>query len=160
MKKKLLFLVIFALAGCQTANNFMDYYEPEEDFSSTKVIGNTDVTIVETSNYQEKIKSYTDKGYIVIGTALFKGIWEPRAHAVQVAQKYGATVVVIHSVSVGTNTSIYSTPVLQPQVGVYSNGRNTAVVHGVSTGTAVHSSTQEIFEQRATFLALRQEENR
>ena len=160
MKKKLLFLAVFALAGCQTPNNFMDYYEAEEDFVASQKISNADVRIVETSNYQEKIKSYTDKGYIVIGTALFKGIWEPRAHAVQTAQEYGATVVVIQSVSVGTNTSIYSTPVVQPQVGVYSDGRNTAVVHGVSTGTAVHSSTVEIFEQRATFLALKQEENR
>ncbi|MBO4643643.1 MAG: hypothetical protein J5716_03425 [Alphaproteobacteria bacterium] len=136
----------------------MDYYEAEENFTPTKIIGNTDVTIVETSNYQEKIKSYTDKGYIIIGTALFKGIWEPRAHAVQTAQQFGATVVVIHSVPVGTNTNIYSVPVLQPHVGVYSNGRKTTVVHGVSTGTAVRSSQSTIFEQRATFLALKQEE--
>ena len=159
MKKKLLLLVVFVLTGCSITNNFMDYYEPEENIVLTKKIGDTDVTVIETADFQEKIKSYTDKGYVVIGTSLLKGIWEPRVNAVRTAQKFGATVVITHSVPVEKSTSIHSTSVPQVNVGMYANGKNMTVASNVSTGTVIQSTTNVIFEQRAAFLALKREDN-
>lgn len=49
------------------------------------------------TKYSERIKSFTDQGYIVIGQSVFQGTWEPRYLAVQAARQYGADIVVITS---------------------------------------------------------------
>lgn len=153
MKLRNLYL-IFLLTGCQS-NNFIDWYEAELTLTP-RVLTKTEVKVIETLRYQEKIKSLTDQGYVIVGTSMFKGGWEPRYLAVEAAMQYGATVVVITSKTVGSVTQNYNVTVPRENVGVYrgSNGSHGTFI-GVSAQNVSGSYSFDLLEQKATFLAKR-----
>lgn len=156
MKLRNLYL-IFLLTGCQS-NNFIDWYEAELTLTP-RVLTKTEVKVIETLRYQEKIKSLTDQGYVIVGTSMFKGGWEPRYLAVEAAMQYGATVVVITSKTVGRVTQNYNVTVPRENVGVYrgSNGSHGTFI-GVSAQNVSGSYSFDLLEQKATFLAKKDNE--
>ena len=152
-KKFILFLIFFNLCGCQT-NNFIDFYEVENTNSQDTKIST--VKIIETQNYDEKIKKYTNKGYKIVGTSLFKGKWEPRYLAVEAAKKYGANIVITTSKETEQLNETYSTISPQPNVSYASGNVGGQNFNGTSVGMTaaqqLHSITHKIYEQKATFL--------
>lgn len=86
--KSVFFIALFFLCACSD-NKFSGYYEPlkidqnDEIFTEKKTVHKKDVIIIETTNYAQRIKTYTDQGYVVIGQSVFMGKWEPRYLAVQ-----------------------------------------------------------------------------
>ncbi len=176
MKPKFFILLLF-LCSC-SGNKFIEYYEPITAVSVdvfpkkqnvTRHSGNRrnkrseasskkQVAIIETTKYSERIKSFTDQGYIVIGQSVFQGTWEPRYSAVQAARQYGADIVVITSKQESELIKNGIVPMAQPNVAVYSGNVGGRSFHGsaagVSTGYVNYQYKEKIYKQRASFLKL------
>lgn len=155
MKPKFFILLLF-LCSC-SGNKFIEYYEPVTAVS-TDIFPEKQVVVVETTKYSERIKSFTDQGYIVIGQSVFQGTWEPRYLAVQAARQYGADIVVITSKQESELIKNGIVPMAQPNVAVYSGNVGGRSFHGsaagVSTGYVNYQYKEKIYKQRASFLKL------
>ena len=175
MKPKFFILLLF-LCSC-SGNKFIEYYEPVTAVSTdifpekqvvrrsrgrgnrhSAVFPEKQVVVVETTKYFERIKSFTDQGYIVIGQSVFQGTWEPRYLAVQAARQYGADIVVITSKQESELIKSGIVPMAQPNVAVYSGNVGGRSFHGsaagVSTGYVNYQYKEKIYKQRASFLKL------
>ena len=111
----------------------------------------------------EEVQSWRSKGYEVIGTSEFEGLWEPRYYAIDVARKVGATVVLVYS---RYKESRYSqrTYIIPTMTYGYTYGTiGTASYTGYTTSTAsvpVNVSRYDHFyTQKAFFLAQRKNRN-
>lgn len=129
-----------------------------EKYGALRLFLKKQVAVVETTKYSERIKSFTDRGYIVIGQSVFQGTWEPRYLAVQAARQYGADVVVITSKQESELIKNGIVPTVQPNFAAYSGNVGGRSFHGsaagVSTGYANYLYTEKIYKQRASFLKL------
>ena len=148
------FIPLFFLCSC-SGNKFIEYYEPVTSVSG-HVFSKKKPAVIETTRDAERIKSFTDKGYIVIGQAVFQGKWEPRYLAVKAARQNGADVVVITSKQTDERTKNAIVPVVQPNVSFSSGNvgrqsfQGTSV--GVSTGHVNLQYVEKIYKQKAYFL--------
>ena len=159
--KSVFFIALFFLCACSD-NKFSGYYEPlkidqnDEIFTEKKTVHKKDVIIIETTNYAQRIKTYTDQGYVVIGQSVFMGKWEPRYLAVQTARQYGADIVVITSQLQSELLKNGFVPMPQTNVSAYSGNiagqsvNGTAV--GMSTGYVNQMYKEKIYKQKASFL--------
>ena len=96
------FLTIFY--GCAT-NQFKDNYNDE----GLKISRHhpTQIQIIETTDFQNKVLQYVHKGYVMIGSSHFEGEWEARMKAKKWAKKLGATLIIIGSQQTGTQDHQY-----------------------------------------------------
>lgn len=162
MKRGSLFFFLIFLNGCfGQANTFMEFYETENAIPFKKKLSEQDVLVIETDNYENTVKSFKDKGYVIIGTTLFKDKWIPRYLAVETAMEYGATVVITTSKFVENGVETYRSSFVQPTVGFYSaniGGQTmTGTSVGMTTGTSLGINSYSIFEQKAAFLTQKDE---
>lgn len=180
MKKFYVFFFILFLSGCQT-NNFKDYYVDENINLSPSPLSNSDdpVKVIETSILEKTLTKYKEKGYAVIGTSFFEGLWCPRAFAIELAKEKKAQIVIIESIPTKEEKINYTVAVPQTNTtyhhgnistkgnydgyisgyGSYSgNTSSNATYTGYSTSTSwnYHERSYSVvyFFQKAFFLRL------
>lgn len=155
MKKVILsIMTVLTLLGCSGRTNYFDTYYNDEGLSSDEYIhlkANEKVRVVETRNLDATLAKYTKQGYVLIGTAYIKGIWEEFYNAIRVAEDKGATLVVVETEVIKTY-KVKATETGSVMNFESDNSSGNAV--GESTTYLTYAYDTPRFVQRAHFLAL------
>ena len=121
-KRFIVFLFLFIVVGCST-NKFTFYYNSEglskNDYIPLKE--NERILLIETHNLEQKLNEYKNKGYVLIGSSVFEGVWYPQYHALKTAKEKGASVILLFSVHQGDVKQQYVIPYQRANT-VYHHG--------------------------------------
>ncbi|GFO73342.1 hypothetical protein BJAS_P4099 [Bathymodiolus japonicus methanotrophic gill symbiont] len=162
IKKNILILVLITivLSGCSKdhfRNRFDTYYGSYASNERQNIPTLVLPKLIETNDINKKVADYKNRNYVVLGDSKFDGEWEARTKAIDLANKIGASIIIIQSKEISDISHRYSISVPTSNTSYHSGSVSTGISY---TGTSTTHGSLEIqgeytvreYRQKAVFM--------
>lgn len=155
-------LGVMLLTGCVN-NNYEAFYSSNVKLLPYVNHSTVKYPFIDELFYLDEVQLWRNKGYEIIGTSSFYGLWSSRTKAIDVARKYGAEVVLVYY-KLEKEKKEETTFIVPQTSSTYHNGSiygygNTATYSGYSTSVSyvpmTIGYTNRYFTQKAFYLSRR-----